>query len=57
MFGVRRDDRVINLLALLCEMFSCVFVTFSCGVVGQVCESGMVLDCIDSRSLPSSLLL
>ena len=25
-----------ELLALLCEMFSCVFVTFQCGVLGQV---------------------
>ena len=25
-----------NLLALLCVMFSCVFVTFPCGVLGQV---------------------
>ena len=24
-------------LALLCVMFSCVFVTFPCGVLGQVC--------------------
>ena len=25
-----------NFLALLCVMFSCVFVTFPCGVLGQV---------------------
>ena len=25
-----------NLLALLCVMFSCVFVTYPCGVLGQV---------------------
>ena len=25
-----------GLLAVLCVMFSCVFVTFSCGVLGQV---------------------
>ena len=24
-----------NLLALLCEMFPCVFVTFSCDIMGQ----------------------
>ena len=37
-----------NILALLCVMFFCVFVTFPCGVL---------LDCIDSWSLPSYLLL
>ena len=26
-----------DLLALLCVMFSCVFVTFPCGVLGWVC--------------------
>ena len=39
-----------GLLALLCVMFSCVSVTFPCGV------TGVVLDYIDSWSLPSSLL-
>ena len=34
-------------------MINCVFVTLPCGILGQV----MVLDCIDSSSLPSSLLL
>ena len=37
---------------LLFVMFNCVFVTFPCGIRG----SGVVLDCIDSLSLPSSLL-
>ena len=43
-----------NLLVPVYVMFSCVFVTFSSSVLGQV---SWVLDCIDSRSLPSYLLL
>ena len=34
-------------------MFNCVFVSFPCGILGQ---AGVVLDCIDSRSLPPFLL-
>ena len=37
-----------GLLALLCMMFSCAFVTFPYGYPG----SGVVLDYIDSLSLP-----
>ena len=33
-------------------MFNYVFVTFPCGILGQ----GVVLDCIDSLSLPPFLL-
>ena len=40
-----------NLLALMFVMFSCVFVTFPCGVLQ--CRSGVALDSIDSLSLPS----
>ena len=38
-----------DLLALLCVMFNCVFVTFLRGILGPLwCpESGVVLDCID----------
>ena len=47
-----------DLLALLFVMFYCVFVTFSSGIIGPVwCpEWGVVLDCIDSWSLPLYLL-
>ena len=41
-----------DLLALLYVMFSRVFVTFPIRYPG----SDVTLDCIDSRSLPSSLL-
>ena len=41
-----------DLLALLCLMFPRVFVTFPYGVSGK----DVVLDCIDSWSLPSLLL-
>ena len=38
-----------DILALLCVMFLCSFVTFPYGALG------VVLDCIDSLHLPSSL--
>ena len=40
-----------DLLALVTDVY-CIFVTFPCGIL----VSGMVLDCIFSRSLPSFLL-
>ena len=43
-----------DLLALLSVMFPCGFVTFLYLVSGQMWYN--VLDCIDSQSLPSSLL-
>ena len=43
-----------DLLALFCVMFPCGFVTFLYLVSGQMWYN--VLDCIDSRSLPSPLL-
>ena len=42
-----------NLLALLCVLFYCVFVTFPCGVLGQV---GYLIVSI-SDFLPPNLLL
>ena len=44
---------ISDLLALLCVMFSCIFCQFS---ILWFLGSGVVLDCIDSGSLPSSLL-
>ena len=41
----------VNLLYLLCLMFSCVFCDFPMWCPG----SGVVLGCMDSSSLPSSL--
>ena len=38
------SSEMADLLALMCEMFPCVFVTFPYGALG----SGVVLDCIDS---------
>ena len=42
----------IDLLAHF-DVISCLFLTFQYYVLG----SGVVFDCIDSRSLPSSLIL
>ena len=43
-----------DFLALLYVIFPCVFVTFPYGILGRMCY--LIVDCIDSRSLPSSLL-